>query len=164
MDILSGAAPLMVDVRRTGGSPLRSVRLPASVLVVRLLAVAETVIGVAALAKGGRLAWFLVAVSYLGFAGFVLLAMAHGEAISSCGCFGGPGTPPTLTHVLIALSASGLAVAAAVTRPPGPLLDGLRSDPLIAVPYVILIGCCVWFAYAAIAVLPRTASYRINGG
>lgn len=155
--VVGGATKL----RRPGNAvqALRALGLPAVALAVRLLAVAEMGIGMAAIAQGGRLMWSLVAVSYLGFAGFVLFARAQGGGVSSCGCFGGLDTAPTLTHVLLGLSASGLAFAAAFTHPPGPLLDGLRSQPLLGVPFVILTGCCAWFAYAAIAILPATAAF-----
>src|SRR5437868_3829483 len=79
---------------------------------VRLLALAETGIAVAAVAGGGRLAWSLVGLSYLGFAGFVVVAMARGGPVSSCGCFGTPDTPATLGHVVVTVAASAVAWAA----------------------------------------------------
>jgi hypothetical protein len=142
---------------------LVALRLPGHPAAVRLLATAEMGIGVAAVASGGRLAWSLVAASYLGFAGFVLLAMSREGAASSCGCFGAPGTPPTAAHVLITLAASGVAFATALGPQPGPLHDALRDQPLMGLPFVVLTGCCVWFAYAALAVLPRTSQYAARG-
>ena len=138
---------------------LRALRLPAAPFVVRLLAVAELGIAVGALAAGGRLAWALVGAAYLGFAGFVVFAMARGGAVSSCGCFGAPDTPPTTTHVLLTISASALAFATAFGHPLGPLLDAMRGMPLMGLPFLLLTGCCVWFAYAAVAVLPKTAAF-----
>jgi hypothetical protein len=135
---------------------LRALRLPAAPLGVRLLAGAEIGVAVGALAGGGRSAWLLVAATYLGFACFVLLAMSRGGAVSSCGCFGTPDTPPTSVHVLVTISASALALATAVGHPTGPLLDALADMPLLGLPFLLVTGCCVWFAYAAVAVLPRT--------
>ena len=52
----------------------------------------------------------LVAFAYAGFAVFVLVALRRGWALTSCGCFGRPDTPPTLTHVVLN---AGAAVSAA---------------------------------------------------
>lgn len=137
---------------------MRSLRLPANSTTVRLLAAAEVAIGLAAVVIGGRVAALLMALSYLGFACVVILAMGRGAALSSCGCFGTPDTPPTVTHLLVTLAASGVA-AAAVARPVGPLVDGLGSQPLWGAPFVMLTACCVWFAYVALAVLPGTTVF-----
>ena len=115
---------------------------------------------VGALTDGGRYAWLLVAAAYLGFAGFVVLAMSRGGAVSSCGCFGAPDTPPTLVHVLVTVAASAVALATAVGHPTGPLLGALADMPLGGLPFLLATGCCVWFAYAAVALLPRTARLR----
>ena len=139
---------------------LRGLRLPAAPLGVRLLAVAETGVAVGALAHGGRYAWLLVAAAYLGFACFVALAMARGGPVSSCGCFGAADTPPTLVHVLVTIAASALALATGVGHPTGPLLDALVDMPLGGLPFLFATGCCVWFAHAAVALLPRTARLK----
>ena len=138
---------------------LRGLRLPAGHFGVRLLAVAEIGVAVGALAGGGRYAWLLVAGAYLGFACFVVLAISRGGAVSSCGCFGATDTPPTLVHVLLTISASALAFATAFGHPPGPLLDALADMPLLGLPFVFVTGCCVWFAYAAVTVLPKTVAF-----
>lgn len=137
---------------------LRGLRLPAAPFGVRVLAVAEMGVAVGALAGGGRLAWLLVAGAYLGFAGFVVFALLRGGALSSCGCFGAPDTPPTAVHVLVTVSASVVACATAF-HPPGPLLDALAGMPLLGLPFLFFTGCCAWFAYAAVAVLPRTVAF-----
>ena len=62
---------------------------------------------------GGPVFAALVAVSYLAFAGFVVVALRSGAPISSCGCFGKVDTPPSLVHVVIDLV---LAAVAAVGR------------------------------------------------
>ena len=70
---------------------------------VRAGGAAEVVIGVGALAVGGPVFAALVALSYLAFAGFVVVALRSGSPISSCGCFGKVDTPPSLVHVVIDL-------------------------------------------------------------
>jgi hypothetical protein len=137
---------------------LRALRMPASSLVVRLFALAEVAIGLSLIVAGGRLPALLMALSYLGFTCFVVVAMVRGGAVSSCGCFGTPDTPPTVTHVLVTLAATGVG-AAAVVHPVRPLLDGLRHQPLLGVPFLVLTGCAVWFAFVALAVLPKTAAW-----
>ena len=136
---------------------LRALRLPVSPLAVRLLAVTEMAIGMATLVFGGRTPTLLVAASYLAFAAFVLLAMARRGAVSSCGCFGTPDTPPTAAHLVVTLAASALAFAAAAD-PLDPLLGGLGGQPLLGVPFLLLTGCCAWFAYLALSALPRLAA------
>src|SRR3954447_20519094 len=93
---------------------LRSTGLPGSDLLVRLLALAEILIGGYALSVGDRVSALLVAASYLLFSGFVLLARFRNGVVSSCGCFGQPDTPPTRSHIVVtALLAAG-AVGAAI--------------------------------------------------
>jgi hypothetical protein len=137
---------------------IRALRLPSPPVFVRLLAVGEMGIGAGALLAGGRAAALLVAASYLGFSGFVVLAMLRGGVLSSCGCFGSTDTPPTIVHLLVTLGLAAASVAT-VADPVGPLIDGLRGQPLVGLPFLILTGCCVWLAYAAVAILP-TASRR----
>jgi uncharacterized membrane protein YphA (DoxX/SURF4 family) len=135
---------------------IRALGLPSPAVLVRLFALGEMVIGAAALLVGGRVAALLVAASYIGFSAFVALAMLRGGVLSSCGCFGSTDTPPTIVHLLVTL---GLAAVSLVTAadPVGPLLDGLRGQPLAGLPFVLLTGCSVWLAYAALALLPRAS-------
>ena len=75
---------------------LRALGLPHAALLVRAGGAAEVVIGVGALAVGGPVFAALVALSYLAFAGFVVVALHSGSPISSCGCFGKVDTPPSV--------------------------------------------------------------------
>lgn len=140
---------------------LRSVRLPASSLGVRLMAAAEGGIGMAALALGGRGTALLVAASYLAFTAFVALAMARGGVLSSCGCFGAPDTPPTTSHLLVT-SAAGVACLAAAADPVGPLLEGLAGQPLGGLPFLAFTSLCVWLAHAVLALLPRLTATAVR--
>jgi hypothetical protein len=131
---------------------LRSTGMPGPNWLVRVLAVAEIVIGVYALLVGDRVSAGLVAASYVGFTGFVLLARSRGGVVSSCGCFGQPDTPPTRSHVVVtALLAAG-AVGAGI-RPAGSVLD-LADRPARGFALLLLSGICVGLAYLALAVLP----------
>ena len=83
---LAGAAKLLDPVMTTGA--LRTMRLPASDLLVRVGAAVEVALAIAAVVVGGGLLWALVGVSYTLFAAFVVLALLSGRPMGSCGCFG----------------------------------------------------------------------------
>jgi hypothetical protein len=134
---------------------LKSTGLPGSDLLVRMLSVAEIVIGAYALLVGDRLSAALVALSYVGFTGFVLLARSRDGVVSSCGCFGTPDTPPTRSHVVVTALLAGGALGAALS-PVGPTL-ALFDDPAKGVALILLSAVCVGLAYLALAVLPTLA-------
>src|SRR3546814_12878959 len=96
---LAGAQKVL-DPTMTVGA-LRAMRLPSSPLLVRVGSAAELVLGVAAIVVGGAVLWWLVAASYLAFAGFVLAALRKGTMIGTCGCFGREETPPHWSHVAL---------------------------------------------------------------
>lgn len=159
--VLSGAAKL----RRPDGAvrALRAVRWPANAHLVRLLAVVEIVVGAAGIVVGGRVAAVLVALSYVGFTGFVALAMARGESVRSCGCFGAAGTPPTVYHLAMTTAAAAVAAVAAVAPVPA-FTEALAASPLLGLPLVVLTGCCAWFAHAALTLLPALSSRALDAG
>ncbi|MGI8682088.1 MAG: MauE/DoxX family redox-associated membrane protein [Mycobacteriales bacterium] len=136
---------------------LASLRLPSSTALVRGLGAAELAIAGAALATRGPLAPGLVAASYAVFSGVVALALVRGGVLSSCGCFGRPDTPPTRTHLAVTLGFAATAVAVAV-RPVGRLPEILAGAPMAGLPFLALTSVCVWFAYLALAVLPRSGA------
>ena len=74
----------------------------------------------------------LVALSYLLFAAFVVVALRSGAPISSCGCFGKADTPPSVVHVVLDLLFAGVATAAAFTGDVA-LPDVLGDQPLLGV-------------------------------
>jgi hypothetical protein len=102
-----------VDPAMTSGA-LRALRLPSSPMLVRAGAGAELVLGVAAVTTGAPAAWWLVAVSYLAFATFVVAALRAGTMVGSCGCLGREDTPPHPVHVVLDIALAVLAAAAAV--------------------------------------------------
>jgi hypothetical protein len=135
---------------------LTSTGLPGSDPLVRGLSVAEIAIGAYAILVGDQLSAALVAASYLGFTGFVLLARSRDGVVSSCGCFGTPDTPPTRSHVVVTTLLAGGALGAALS-PVGPVF-ALFDDPAKGVALVLLTGVCVGLAYLALAVLPTLAA------
>ncbi len=138
--VLAGAqkvldpAPLVRAARSTG------LRLPR--VVVRAVAGAEVVVGLAALATGAAWTAAAVSLSYLVFTGFVLLALSKGGVLASCGCFGKADVPATRTHAAVT---AGFAVVAATGAP-----GALPLNPALLVPTAAVAAC----AYLVLAVLP----------
>lgn len=149
---LAGAQKLL-DPTMTVGA-LRSMGLPSSRWFVRAGSAAELALGVAAITLGGAAIWWLVAVSYLAFALFVVAALRRGTMIGSCGCFGREDTPPHLSHVALNLALAGAAVAAAASQD-GPLIDELEQHPGSAAALVALCAVALYLLYAAYVHLPR---------
>jgi hypothetical protein len=96
---LAGAMKV-VDPTMTVGA-LREFGLPSSPALVRVLALAEVVLGILAIVVGGTVLWTLVAASYIAFGMFVVAALRVDAPIGSCGCFGRADTPPHWLHVVI---------------------------------------------------------------
>jgi Methylamine utilisation protein MauE len=122
---------------------------------VRVGGMVETVIGVGALLTGGPVLAALVAASYLAFAGFVLIALRTGAPISSCGCFGKVDTPPSVVHVVIDLAAAAVAIGAAVVGDVA-LPDVLGDQPLLGIPFLLLIVIGSSLVFLAFTALPKT--------
>jgi hypothetical protein len=87
----------LVDPTMTVGA-LRHMGLPSGRRLVRLGSVAELALGTSAIVAGGAALWGLVALSYTAFTVFVVVALATGRPIGSCGCFGRVDTPPVWWH------------------------------------------------------------------
>lgn len=132
---------------------LRSARLPAPAAGVRLLALAEAGLGVAAVLVGGRTTALLVAASYAAFTAFVLLARARGGVLASCGCFGRADTAPTSTHVVVTAALSAVAVATAAA-PLAALPDLLSTAPGAGLPLLLVVLTVAVLLHAVLALLP----------
>jgi hypothetical protein len=154
-----GAALLILDgapkVVRPGDTAraLARMGLPSARLLVRGGGAVEAAIGLAALLVGGAVPAALVAASYVGFSVVVLRALRSGDALSSCGCFGRPDTPPTRAHVAVtgglALGAGWAAAASA------PALAAIVADaPGTGLPLLFLVAVTTGLAWLALAVLP----------
>ena len=78
--LLLGGALKLVNPADTANA-LSAAGWPSGRVLVRLGAAVEVAIAAAALAVGGRVPAALVAVSYAGFAGFVLAALRRGSPI-----------------------------------------------------------------------------------
>ena len=130
-------------------------RLLPGRVAVRIGGAIEVVIGAAALIVGGPVLCALVALSYLAFAGFVVVALRTGAPISSCGCFGKVDTPPSVVHVVLDLAFAGVAAAAAFTGDVA-LPDVLGDQPLAGVPFLMLLAIGCSLVFLAFSSLPKT--------
>lgn len=140
---------------------LRSAGVPATAPLVRVLAAAEVVLGVAAVVAPGRGTAALVAVAYAMFTAFVALARRRGGVLGSCGCFGRPDTPPSTAHLALTGAAAVTAAALAVSSP-GPRwwsgADLAASAVLVGVAALLAV-----LAYLVLAVLPTTTAAAVRG-
>ncbi len=152
--MLAGVYKLQ-DPAPTAGA-LRGAGLPGSVVIVRGLALLEIGAGAAWLVFGGVWSALAVGALYLGFAGFVLVALWRDLPIASCGCLGSTDTPPSWIHVIANSSGAGFLIWAAVD-PIGPLGGLVDEAWSIVVPYLLFVASAVYLLYALLAVLPKPA-------
>jgi hypothetical protein len=133
---------------------LRSVGVPAPVIAVRIGGLVEVAVGVLAILQGGLVADALVAASYVGFTGFVIVALRKGGVVASCGCVGRPDTPPTIAHVAVTALFAAAAGVAAGGGPSGVMTwhDTSTATAASVVGFAILLA---WLAWLALAELPR---------
>jgi hypothetical protein len=121
---------------------------------VRLGGALEAVVGVGALLTGGAVFAVLLAVSYLGFAVFVAVALRRGAPISSCGCFGKVDTPPSVVHLVLNVGAIVTATAVAL-GPGGGIGEVLADQDLLGLPFLLLVAIATYAAFLALTVLPQ---------
>jgi len=134
--------------------------LVASRPLVRAGAVVEAAVGAVALAHPSPESAGLVALSYLGFAGFVAVVLARGGPLATCGCFGKPDTPATRFHVVVNLALAVSAAVVAATVNPGWLPALLSGQPGHGVPLVLLSLLCAWLAFLALSRLAELGASR----
>ncbi|HEX6392522.1 MAG TPA: MauE/DoxX family redox-associated membrane protein [Acidimicrobiales bacterium] len=100
--VLLGTAGLAKIARPdTTVRALHVARIPASRNAVRAGAACELAVALAALALPGAMTGAIVALSYAAFTVFVAGALRRRWPLSSCGCFGKPDSPPTITHAAL---------------------------------------------------------------
>lgn len=146
--LFAGCAPWARSVRRAR-------------LAVRLGALIEAALGVAALAAPRPATAAMVAASYALFAGVVLYARRSGGVLATCGCFGRPDTPPTNLHVVLNLAFVVAALAVAVHPPHASLLlEFLGHQPWLGFPLIFVSAVGVWLAYLALSPLASLEAAR----
>jgi hypothetical protein len=150
--VLLGAAGVVKTIRPSDtANALRATGLPFGSRWVRAGALAEVAIAVSALAAPGPLTAALVAAAYVGFAVFILVALRRGWALSSCGCFGRPDTPPTRAHAVLNAGAAASAVWWAAAWPGGAgwsrLAHLFDHQPWHGAPLVLVSAALAGLAY-----------------
>jgi hypothetical protein len=80
---------------------LAAAHLPHHRRLVRVGAVGEVAVAVAAVAVPGPVTGALVAVAYAAFGVFVVMALRRGWPLSSCGCFARPDARPSWQHAVL---------------------------------------------------------------
>ena len=135
---------------------LQGVGIGATAVVVRIAAVLEAGVGVLALLVGSHVVAALVAISYLAFAVFVIRTLRADAPISSCGCFGKVDTPPSRVHIVIDGAVAALAAAIAVTGADVSLPAILPDQPLLGLPFLLLVAIGTGLVFVAFTALPRT--------
>lgn len=152
--VLLGLAAVakLVSPGRTSAA-LKSAGIASGAGVVRTLAVVELLLAVAVLAVGGPVPAFGLAVTYLGFAGFVARLRRRAGGRAGCGCFGGEEAPAGRLHVVVNLVAAVVASAAGFTGAPG-LGAELAHQPALGVPYLGLVGLLAWLTMVSLTSLP----------
>lgn len=154
---LAGAQKVL-DPTMTVGA-LRAMRLPVSTLLVRIGAGAELALGVAAVGIGGVALWSVVALSYLAFSAFVVVALRRGAMIGSCGCFGREDTLPHITHVIVNLALATVAASTSVTVD-GALVDAVVEHRGEGVVVAGLSAVGIYLLYAVYVSLPSSLTTR----
>lgn len=139
---------------------LRTQGLPSSTAVVRALGAVELAVAGAALA-GTPAGAVGMALAYLGFTGFVGLALLRGRPLTSCGCFSQPDLPPTWAHPVVTAVLGAVALVVAGTGPAG-LPQALAAGPGPAVGALAAAALVGWLARIVLAELPElVAAIRV---
>lgn len=150
---VAGIMKVYRPVYTTGA--LRAAGVPVGDGLVRMLGVAEVVVGVGAVITGATQWAIGVGLFYLGFTVFVLVALRSGAPIASCGCFGSPDTPPGVGHVAVDVGATLVALATTFS-PPGPWVGMIGAGAATVVPFLLFSGATVFLLYAIVNVLPQS--------
>lgn len=159
--VLAGAGAAKVVKPGDTARALALFGWPVGFNVVRSGGAVEASVAVAALITAEPILAAAVALSYLAFAVWVAVAMARGVPLSSCGCFGVPDTPPTVTHVVFDVVAAATAAAAGIVVLPS-LRDTLADQPWSGLPFVGLVGLATWMVFVVLTELPRIHAARTD--
>jgi len=141
---------------------LRAAGLPSHRSLVRLGALAEVAVAIAALAAPGMVTGTLVSVSYLAFAGFIGMALRRRWVIASCGCLGRPDTPPTPAHLVLNVAAAACAAWWAAVAPAS-LGAAFDHQPWAGFPLVLATAVVTYLAYLVFTD-PLSAARRASSG
>ena len=139
-------------------------RLPARVVLARLVGLAEVLVGVVALMSSHVAASAGVGVLYGAFALVVLRALVVG--VPSCGCFGDFDAPPSRIHVVGNLALAGVSLAAAGSEqsPAGAVWAAMNQGPAEGAAFVLLTATMAGLIIVAFTALPEALHARSGPG
>jgi hypothetical protein len=168
MSVLAGPFAIATVVLALGGAfkalepadtahALGALGLPTSRTLIRAGGALEAILAIGALVTGNAVLVAIVAASYALFAVVVAVALRSGKPISSCGCFGKVDTPPSALHVVLNVAAAGVAAGAVfVGASEINLPDVLTDQPLLGIPFLLLVAIGVGLVLLALTALPKT--------
>ncbi len=133
---------------------LRSAGLPGTLLAARGIGVAELAVTAYVLGWGGRLGAGLLALAYLGFAGFSALVRKRAGSTASCGCFGASDAPVTSLHVGVDLAVAAVVAVGVVDPVPG-LATAMGETPLAGLPFLGFTVLLAWLLQVLLTALPE---------
>src|SRR3954452_15407980 len=145
---VAGAPKILNPTNTVGAMRSIGVRVPSTT--VRLFGAVETVLGLATFVTGTRALAVLVALSYAGFSGFLVVALRKGGAVSSCGCVGRADTPPTRSHLAVTAGLALTSLLAAVSDADGLSTIDWTVTTLTALMFAVLGGWLVWLVFTAL--------------
>lgn len=166
--LASGCAKALAPT--AASDALGALGLPSGVVVVRVVAASEIVVGTAALLAGGRLLAVGVSLAYISFA-LVAWRMSRSGDVRSCGCFGSAGARPGMTHVVVdglaavltgvaAIAGSGGAIAL-VADTPAWGIPALAGSLLGAVATIVLLTVAAETADAVDGARPVPTTFHL---
>lgn len=154
--LIALAAPGKLRMPAPTVRALQSAGLPASAAAVRGLAFAELGLGSWVAFAPSRWSVTGLAVAYLGFAVFVVVASRRGGSLSSCGCFGRDDTPPTRLHLVITL---GLAAAGLMGVVHGTMsVQSVLSEGVLGLTLVVAVTLLTSLLWVCMALHPRVST------
>ena len=152
--LLAAAGTVKLMRPRPTAQALADVGWPASDAVARAVGAVETAVGIWVLVAGGTVAALALASVYLAFAAFLgFILVAHPSA-GSCGCAGAKAVPPSRLHLVLDLSAAGVAVAFAFAEGPSlaSWVTSLGAASVLVAPGVVL---AAWLAIVVVTEAPE---------
>jgi len=152
--VLLVAAATKVSSPARAVEALRQARLPASPVLVRLLAAVEVAVAGLVLVVGGPIPALALAALHLGFTAFVVRLRAKVGAEATCGCFGGADAPAERLHVVVNVVAAGVAAVAALAGADA-LVPTLSDQPAVGLPYLLLVAVAAQAMVLTLTGLPR---------
>jgi len=155
--VVAGALKLWAPASTRQSLALAGVRVSSSA--VRLLGLAEIVLGAVAALRPGALTAGLVALAYGGFLAFTI-RLRRVAPDADCGCFGGAEAAVGPIHIALNALACAIALGAALAPPPALSWIGHRS-PLLAVSIAVGTAGAAYAAYVAFTLVPSAwKAYR----